>query len=113
MITGEHRSTREEPDLGPCVTPQIPHRLIWDRTLAIAVRTRRMTSDSWQWTQTLKCFCYLNSQIMLGRGKKLFTFFRAIPTSYKPELLQFMANSAAIVFSLKFSSQKSRSVYKR
>jgi len=47
MITGEHRSTREEPDLGPCVTPQIPHRLTWDRTFAIAVRTPRMTSDSW------------------------------------------------------------------
>ena len=34
MMTGEHRSIREEPVLGPCVTPQIPHRLTWGRTLA-------------------------------------------------------------------------------
>jgi hypothetical protein len=48
MIKGEHRNTLEEPVLGPCVTPQIPHKLTWDRTLAMGVRTRQMTSDSWQ-----------------------------------------------------------------
>jgi len=48
MMTGEHGSTREEPVLGPCVTPRIPHGLTWDRTLAIAVRSRQMAAESWK-----------------------------------------------------------------
>jgi hypothetical protein len=48
MITGERRSTREEPVLGSCVTPQTAHGLTWDRALAVAVRRHRNTADSWK-----------------------------------------------------------------
>jgi hypothetical protein len=45
MRTGRrNRSTRRKPAPMPLCPPQIPHDLVWDRTRAAAVGSRRLTA---------------------------------------------------------------------
>jgi hypothetical protein len=43
-IGSGNRSTRREPLPVPLCSPQIPHDLIWARTRAVAVGSRRLTA---------------------------------------------------------------------